>query len=396
MGGGEAFPKANRAWIIETQVPLGPSDGVDIPSRADFVLRPASNRVNSQPIVIFTDGWEYHKDRIGEDLQQRLAIIRSGQFHCWSLTWEDVTAQLEPAKITSARQDGLTCQLNERFIQGQIQVYQQYQCSDLQPIEQLSSFEWLMNYLAEPDAQQWQRWAMLRTFAQANPASLKDATLQQQWSEQIQTRLGTEPLDYWERPEKFLTARLPVSPALNIWSAADLHRHRQTDATGSFVLLTLNDAPSAETETLKASWNETLRLLNLYQFLPHVYACTLASGSSSAPVLLPKLVAAQAATVSPDPLWQEVEELILEETLLPALSRMQQARWPLPEAGYELANPQGAVVAIAELAWIDRRIAIVLTDGDHTTFSDNGWLAISPEKLSDTFDTLSSKLTGAI
>ena len=386
----------DRAWIIETQVPLGPSDGVDIPSRADFLLRPASNRVNSQPIVIFTDGWEYHKDRIGEDLQQRLAIIRSGQFHCWSLTWEDVTAQLEPAKITSARLDSLTCQLNERFIQGQIQVYQQYQCSDLQPIEQLSSFEWLMNYLAEPDAQQWQRWAMLRTFAQANPASLKDATLQQQWSEQIQTRLGAEPLDYWELPEKFLTARVPVSPALNVWSAADLHRHRQTDATGSFVLLSLNDAPSAETETLKASWNETLRLLNLYQFLPHIYARTLASDISYAPVPLPRLFAAQATTVIPDPPWQEIEELVLEEALLPAIARMQQAHWPLPEAGYELANPQGTVVAIAELAWINHRIAVVLTEGDRTAFFDNGWLAISPEDLSDTFDTLSSKLTGTI
>ncbi len=383
----------DRAWIIETQVPLGPSDGVDIPSRADFVLRPASTRVNSQPIVIFTDGWEYHKDRIGEDLQQRLAIIRSGQFHCWSLTWDDVAAQLEPAKVAPTRLDGLTCQLNDKFLQGQIQVYQQYQCTDLQPLEQLNSFEWLMNYLAQPDAEQWQRWAMLRTFAQANPVSLKDANLNQQWSEQIQTRLGTEPLDYWELPEKFLSASVLVSSALNVRSAVDLMRHRQTDGAGSFVLLALNDAPSAETAILKASWNETLRLLNLYQFLPHVYACTLASGSSSTPVLLPKLTA-PTATVIPDPPWQELEELVLEEALLPAITQMQQAHWPLPEAGYELTNPQGTVVAIAELAWSRHRIAVVLTAGDHAAFSNDDWLAISPEELFDTFDTLSAKLTG--
>lgn len=384
----------DHAWIIETQVPLGPSDGVDIPSRADFVLRPASTRVNSQPIVIFTDGWEYHKDRIREDLQQRLAIIRSGQFHCWSLTWDDVAAQIEPAKAAPNRLDGLTCQLNDKFLQGQIQVYQQYECSGLQPLEQLNSFEWLMNYLAQPEAEQWQRWAMLRTFAQANPASLKDENLKQQWSEQIQARLGTEPLDYWDLPEKFLSASVPVSPVLNVWSAADLARHRQTDATGSFVLLALNDAPSAETAIFKASWNETLRLLNLYQFLPHVYACTLASGPSSTPVLLPKLFTTQAATVIRDPPWQALEELVLEEALLPAISQMQQARWPLPEAGYELTNPQGAVVAIAELAWSRHRIAIVLTAGDHAAFSNDDWLAISPEELFDTFDTLSTKLTG--
>ena len=385
----------DRAWIIETQVPLGPNDGVDIPSRADFLIRPASNRVNSQPIVIFTDGWEYHKDRIGEDLQQRLAIIRSGQFHCWSLTWEDVAAQLEPSKIASDRLDGLTCQLNESFFRVSSGL-SGVQMHRLQSLESLNSFEWLMSYLAHPDSEQWQHWAMLRTFAQANPASLKDANLTQQWSDQIRTRLGTEPLDYWEVPEKFLNAQVAASPNLNVWSGVDLTRHRQADATGSFVLLLLNDSPLAGTEVLKASWNEALRLLNLYQFLPHVYAGTLASNFSSQPVLLPKLFTAQTTTALPDPPWQELEELVLEEALLPAIAQMQQAHWPLPEAGYELTDELGAVVAIAELAWIDPPIAVVLTASDRTIFSNHGWLAISPTELTDTFDTLSSKLTGDI
>ncbi|WP_228024709.1 DUF1998 domain-containing protein [cf. Phormidesmis sp. LEGE 11477] len=384
------------SWIIETQVSLGPSDGVAIPSRADFVLRPASNRMNSRPIVIFTDGWEYHKDRIGEDLQQRLAIIRSGQFHCWSLTWDDVASQIEsnltPTRL-NGRLDGLTCQLNAKFLQGQLQVYQQYQCTDLQPLESLNSFEWLMTYLAKPDAEQWQRWAMLRTFAQANPSSLKSAALHQQWSEQIQSQLGSEPLDYWETPEKFLNAEVPVSPMLTIWGAADLTRHQHADATGSFVLLRLNDTPSAETTVLKESWNETLRLLNLYQFLPHIYVCTPASTSLSA-VLLPKLFSAQAKTIVPDPSWEELKALVLEDSLLPAIAKMQQAHWPLPEAGYELTNSQGTVIAIAELAWIEDRLAIVLTASDRAIFSTSGWLAISPEELSNTFETIASKLTG--
>ena len=380
------------SWIIETQVSLGPSDGVEIPSRADFVLRPASNRTNSLPIVIFTDGWEYHKDRIGEDLQQRLAIIRSGQFRCWSLTWDDVATQIE-SNITPNRLDGLTCQLNAQFLQGQLQVYQQYQCTDLQPLESLNSFEWLMNHLAKPDAEQWKRWAMLRTFAQANPSSLRHTILHQQWSEQIQSQLGSEPLDYWEKPEQFLNAQVLVSPMLTIWSAADLTRHRHADATGSFILLRLNDIPSPETTALKESWNEILRLLNLYQFLTHTYACTSVSDSTTN-VLLPKISTAQSTTVIPDLPWEKLEALVLEESLLPMIAQMQHAHWPLPEAGYELTNLKGTVVAIAELAWINHRIAIVLMPSDRTIFSNEGWLAISPEELSDAFDTLSSKLTG--
>jgi DEAD/DEAH box helicase domain-containing protein len=84
------------AWVIETQVTLGDEDGVAIPSRADFLIRPASVRLDSKPIAIFTDGWDYHKDRIWDDFQQRLAILRSNQFWCWSLTWDDVARQLDP------------------------------------------------------------------------------------------------------------------------------------------------------------------------------------------------------------------------------------------------------------------------------------------------------------
>ena len=366
------------SWIIETQVSLGPSDGVEIPSRADFVLRPASNRTNSLPIVVFTDGWEYHKDRIGEDLQQRLAIIRSGQFHCWSLTWDDVASQIE-SNITPNRLDGLTCQLNAQFLQGQLQVYQQYQCTDLQPLESLNSFEWLMNYLAKPDAEQWKRWAMLRTFAQANPSSLRHTAIHQQWSEQIQSQLGSEPLDYWEKPEQFLNAQVLVSSMLTIWSAADLTRHRHADATGSFILLRLNNIPSPDTTALKESWNETLRLLNLYQFLTHTYACTSVSDSTTN-VLLPKISTAQSATVIPDLPWEELKALVLEESLLPMIAQMQHAHWPLPEAGYELTNLKGTVVAIAELAWSDHHIAIVLTPSDRTIFSNQRMASHQPRR----------------
>ena len=67
----------NSAWIVETQVTLDEKDGVTIPCRADFIMRPASSRVESLPVVVFTDGWEYHRDRIKEDFQQRQAIVLS-------------------------------------------------------------------------------------------------------------------------------------------------------------------------------------------------------------------------------------------------------------------------------------------------------------------------------
>ncbi|NJN09401.1 MAG: DEAD/DEAH box helicase [Richelia sp. RM1_1_1] len=59
-------------WNIEPQVELGINQGVEVPSRADFVFYPAKNSSQIKPIAVFTDGWQYHAHRIGEDFLQRM------------------------------------------------------------------------------------------------------------------------------------------------------------------------------------------------------------------------------------------------------------------------------------------------------------------------------------
>ena len=87
------------SYLVEPQVPLGPEDGVSVPSIADFVIRPERPGDGELPIAVFTDGFEYHADpqsgnmRVGIDTAQRMAIARSGRFHVWSLTWDDVESQ---------------------------------------------------------------------------------------------------------------------------------------------------------------------------------------------------------------------------------------------------------------------------------------------------------------
>jgi len=53
---GYFFMLGERPYYIELQVQLGPNDGVAVPSRADFVIRPATTRAGALPIAIFTDG----------------------------------------------------------------------------------------------------------------------------------------------------------------------------------------------------------------------------------------------------------------------------------------------------------------------------------------------------
>ncbi|MEQ8226271.1 MAG: DUF1998 domain-containing protein, partial [Candidatus Eremiobacterota bacterium] len=89
----------NPAYNIEPQVKLNIQDGINIPSRADFVFWPI--RSLGKPVALFTDGYEYHggkldkKSRLGKDTAQRMSIIKSNKFIVWSLTWDDIVSDTD-------------------------------------------------------------------------------------------------------------------------------------------------------------------------------------------------------------------------------------------------------------------------------------------------------------
>lgn len=394
----------DMAWTIETQVSLGDSEGVARASRADFVIRSASSRNNkSKPIVIFTDGWEYHKDRIWDDFQQRLAILRTNEFLCWSLTWNDIAKQLEPETVTQWPNGCDRTFNNPQFQSNPGQWYQQYGCSDLKDLEDSSSFEWLMHYLAMPESLSWQQWASLRTLAQAHPQSFVDQTLQRDWTQSITPLVGETALDYWEPPDQFISSNPQISSRLQVWSAVDLKRHQQKAPTGSLVLLQLDDTPGPNPnlpqDQLQNSWNEALRLLNLYQFLPHVYAVTTTATREGNQPMLVNLPRARVQLGTnehvTDERWIQMKEIILEDDLLPALDQMAQEDWPLPIAGYELADETGKVVAETELAWTEAKVAILATADNQDTCAQAGWYTLTVEAALSAMETLRDRLKGA-
>lgn len=66
---------------------------------------------------------------------------------------------------------------------------------------------------------------------------------------------------------------------------------------------------------------------------------------------------------------------------------------PVPEVGFELAGDRGAVIAEAELAWPDRRIAILLPvqGGSAAAFAGAGWRVFDSDD-----DTLCEAIAGAL
>jgi len=57
-----------------------------------------------------------------------------------------------------------------------------------------------------------------------------------------------------------------------------------------------------------------------------------------------------------------------------------QADVPPPIVGYELADPAGHIIAQAELAWEERRVAVFLPSqpDDRSKFAEAGWQTFSP------------------
>lgn len=100
-GGKECYTleAPGAAWLIEPQRSLGPRDGVAVACRPDFIATCTSDP-SVLPVAIFCDGLEYHVcpdadvSRLGDDVYKRQAILDSGHFHVWSLTWKDLDATL--------------------------------------------------------------------------------------------------------------------------------------------------------------------------------------------------------------------------------------------------------------------------------------------------------------
>ncbi|MGB3494947.1 MAG: DEAD/DEAH box helicase [Elainellaceae cyanobacterium] len=385
----------DTAWTIETQVSLGNNEGVMIPSRADFLIRPASSRTISQPIAIFTDGWEYHQERLTHDLQQRLSILRSNQFWCWSLTWDDVAFQLDP-DYPFHRADGMQPHPQSPFSRNQTQTYQQYKCAEMRSLEAADSFKWLMAYLANPDVEQWRNWGLLRTLTQAAPQSITNSEMRDRCIDELTTSCGQDAISLWNLPQKFLASEVEVSSLLRLWGLLDPIRHSELDSLSSIVLMKLDDLPQGDKAALRQSWIEALRLLNLYQFLPHTYAVT-ASGANEGimpPTAVPTETPVENTNSYESTQWEQIRQLILEKTLQQAIGRMRQEQWPLPEAGYELAGDDGAIIAMAELAWPEAKVAVTLTDVDHRAFAQAEWCIVTVDAFLESMDSIREKLGG--
>jgi DEAD/DEAH box helicase domain-containing protein len=366
-------------WLVEPQVDLGPDKSVRIPSRADFVLYPERPYAGELPIAVFTDGYEWHADalsgnlRTGRDSAQRLAIVRSGKYWTWCLTWGDVYERLD------------------RPVEPQADLL-----AAGKRLGTATSFDLLISLLTTRRENGMP--TLARDIAMGALVANRRDGLQ---SHQLASTLSDAGSLNWPAVGSTETAHGTAQPGeqycgvlTSDYVAGFVAVPQEDVADKSFrrlqVWLRLRDecAATGGVEWRRA-WRDFLRACNILQFLPEaawmtstgleegIYGSLLEFGA----VEVSKPSNAAIELLLADMLDEDARKLVLAANAADVI---------LPETGFEITDEHGEIVAVAELAWPDQKVC-VLTVGQHEyagAARSVGWevwkaneLTSEPEKL---------------
>ena len=364
-------------WLIEQQVDLGPEKGVAIHSRADFVFTPARSQMQSQPIVVYTDGFTWHKNRLGHDMAQRMAIVRSGRYVVWSLTFHDVQ------EVFDNKQFPAPDYIKNWSADAKDIIWEKI-CPDKQMrLESMTSFRMLVRYLTSPESNAWKTAA--KAYAMCGV---------------------TAPVTNREESLKTVTRYIPeVLAQAALLDGAALFGHHESPQTHRFfstvqkpqsnsaALCLIDLEEIRDSKEFEGEWTAFLRGYNLFQFLEHSAAIT-RSGIEAGLYddLLEKQpkAATERKETEQQAEWNELSELLPLE-FHPILAKLIEARAPVPEVGIEVMS-DGVVLGELELAWPTKNVGIVTQDYAHLQNEDRlaGWTLYN---LADAEKTFSELLT---
>ena len=137
-----------------------------------------------------------------------------------------------------------------------------------------------------------------------------------------------------------------------------------------------DDEPNRTHPRYRPVWNGVLRLFNLLQFLPGAWWTTRTGVERDVYPEYARTVQPSAISVAPDG-WEEAMELAAPE-FRSAMEQWSALGLSVPETGFELTGPAGRVIAEAELAWPERKVAVLLPEQREwaAAFEAEGWRVI--------------------
>ena len=384
-----------QRYKIEPQRNEGPSTGVQVGSKPDFVFWPWQSGTLRKPVAVFCDGWQYHQNSLREDANKRSALVLSGRFWVWSVTHDDVKAALDGNAQTDLdspmaalrRHDGDRAPAHlPRPVGGAFSSHAVAQ---------------LLSFLGTPPGSGAQDEGM--TMIQRNvlwlnflmvPNTPEEKTLVEskmsRWLSQLPEEMQAPKAGFAPVLSKGNT-----SPAvLSWWPMAYLKGQKEGLKAQGIVML--DDVEYPDTDTLRLNWRKWLALFNQEQMLPGMLLATRSAmdagdcaGWSST---LQGNANAGASSGDQQMLAKDWADAI-DQALVPmqpGLRELALLQVTAPLMGHELANDRKQVVAEAEMAWPHLLLVVLTADQEDMTkeWSDAGWTVLV---LSEDYQTIAEQ-----
>ncbi|MEU5943574.1 DEAD/DEAH box helicase [Micromonospora sp. NPDC047548] len=344
---------------------------------------------SSPEVAVYLDGFKYHAssqyNRLADDAEKR-ARLRAHGYLVFAATWDDVKTW------GSADGQGRWMPYGGVCKQAARERYRKFlpgaDPDELEETIWVNPIEQLMRFLADPDLTRWERRAEAALAGMLKQARDNTATDSSGVAERLLAALRGEPLP-GPTARHIMVARARDNADCPVTVVVD---GRSKPLPTWSALTVLDDLPAAVTgEGHKERWTAWLAWGNVIQFLaegggdagqlavstldafdPASMAVTEGTGLVLAQRALPldeetatwlgvtpQSVPAQAAPVDDESPWRDILRYVDrdENTLEVLVQQLARQNLPAPVVGYELGD-QGWQ---AELAWPERRIAIVLT-----------------------------------
>lgn len=388
----------DKIWEVEPQVCLGPNEGVKISCKPDFVLWPVRNTEEKiiKPIAIFTDGYMYHKDIIGNDMAKRMAISNSGNFYVWSLTWKDIedvfnrqgsyyTNYLNSIKLNLGK--NFTGMANRLGI-GKLKV------------SEVTSFELLLEYLEDPSKmKEFQKLSFLYAVCMLNLKSSTNQAIVEHWKEDLERNTRVNGLvDCYQKKDITLCGYIQ-NELLSIDTCMNMKAVTDKLYDTPLVVAILDDIEERRNEDFEKHWNGFLNAYNLFQFNPVSLFMTKTGihdrmYDSIINDFIDRMESSDKEENLFDESWNEVIE-ICDETCHELLELLVNANVSCPgedSVGHELISEDEEVIAMAEIVWEDKKVAIITSEQEEfkDAYIEYGWTVFNCENCN--IDEVKSKL----
>ena len=372
-------------WEIEPQVYLSGAEGICVDSKPDFIIRPISKEIDRRPVAVFTDGFTFHKSIVADDTLKRAAILRSGDYIVWSLSYKDVQSVFQTLDEYS------TDTLNSLKMPSGARLYKPtvntVAGADQITPDKTSAFDLLLDYLSLEQAE-----TVFKAHANAYAVSLINTSIM---TDNVAFNEWITAFDEVNSQSRFTNNHFAFrdtmfgkwqprtnNPMLSFYSGISVSKAKADRSTPYTVFAVFDDKTDPANDKFEMEWNGFWHFVNVLQFNPEFSFVSKMGLENMIYMRLDETVTAVAEVakqVSANNEWDNVLEELFDDTAKDMAEKLEKANVPVPdEIGYEIVE-NDEVIAEIEMAWTENKIAYLTEVQTEYVeiLTEKGWIIIN-------------------